>query len=71
MAWRQISVARRVLATEQGAVVRDWGGKLPIVLVYPNSYAVGMSSLAVHTLYRQWNALPGVVCERAFAALGR
>ncbi|MFH1084744.1 MAG: radical SAM protein, partial [Chloroflexota bacterium] len=71
MPWRQISMARRLLATEQGASVRDWGGQLPIVLVYPNTYAVGMSSLAMHTLYRQWNALPGVVCERAFAALGR
>ena len=69
MAWNQ--EARRLLATERGAVSRDWGGSLPIVLAYPNSYAVGMSSLAMHSLYRYWNDQPGVVCERAFAWLTR
>ena len=69
---RQASeTARQYLASEVGAVRRDWGGQLPIALVYPNSYGVGMSSLAMHTLYRYWNAQPGVVCERAFAWLGR
>lgn len=71
MEWRYIAEARRVLATEQGARVSDWGGKVPIVLAYPNSYAVGMSSLAMHGLYRWFNELPGVVCERAFASLTR
>ncbi len=67
MDWPHIVTARQFLATERGAIVRDWGGRLPIVLAYPNSYAVGMSSLAVHTLYRGLNALPGVACERTFA----
>lgn len=71
MDWREITLARRLLASERGVHVRDWGGRLPIVLGYPNSYAVGMSSLAIHGLYRWFNALPGVVCERAFAWLGR
>lgn len=69
--WRQIAAARRLLESESGAVLRDWGGRVPVVLAYPNSYAVGMSSLAVHGLYGWLNALPGVVCERAFAGLGR
>jgi radical SAM superfamily enzyme YgiQ (UPF0313 family) len=30
-----------------------------------------MSSLAMHSLYRWFNALPGVVCERTFAGLDR
>jgi radical SAM superfamily enzyme YgiQ (UPF0313 family) len=71
MDWREITLARRLLASERGAIVQDWGGRLPIVLAYPNSYAVGMSSLAIHGLYRWFNALPGVLCERAFAWLGR
>jgi radical SAM superfamily enzyme YgiQ (UPF0313 family) len=71
MAWQASEMARQYLASEQGAMRRDWGGQLPIALVYPNSYAVGMSSLAMHSLYRYWNAQPGVVCERAFAWLGR
>jgi radical SAM superfamily enzyme YgiQ (UPF0313 family) len=71
MAWQASETARQYLAGEQGVIRRNWGGRLPIALVYPNSYAVGMSSLAMHTLYRYWNAQPGVVCERAFAWLGR
>jgi radical SAM superfamily enzyme YgiQ (UPF0313 family) len=69
--WRQVAAARRLLETESGAIIRDWGGRVPVVLAYPNSYAVGMSNLAVHGLYGWLNDLPGVVCERAFAGLGR
>ncbi len=54
------------LAHEQGTVYRDWGGRLPIGLVYPNSYFVGMSSLGYQTIYRLLNDTPGIVCERAF-----
>lgn len=69
MDWRHGATARRILGSETGAILRDWGGRIPIVLAYPNSYAVGMASLAIHSLYRWFNALPGVVCERAFATL--
>jgi radical SAM superfamily enzyme YgiQ (UPF0313 family) len=71
MEWRQIAAARELLEREDGAVLREWGGAVPVVLAYPNTYRVGMSSLAVHGLYRWFNALPGVVCERAFASYGR
>ncbi|MGC8839193.1 MAG: B12-binding domain-containing radical SAM protein, partial [Anaerolineae bacterium] len=57
------------LAREQGVVRKEWGGRLPIALVYPNRYAVGMGSLAIHLLYRRWNDRPDVVCERVFPAL--
>jgi len=66
MKWKTIAAQRRILGDEQGTVIKDWGGKLPVALVYPNSYYVGMSSLAVHTLYRMLNAQPDVVCERVF-----
>lgn len=42
------------------------GGRLRVVLAYPNTYAVGMSNLGVHTVYRLLNAHPDVCCERAF-----
>lgn len=71
MKWRTIEAARSLLETEGGAVIKDWGGRVPIALIFPNSYAVGMSSLAMHGLYHWLNAMPDVVCERAFAALGR
>ncbi|HEX3179174.1 MAG TPA: radical SAM protein [Methylomirabilota bacterium] len=45
---------------------KDWGGRVSIALVYPNTYPVGMSNLGFQTIYRHLNALPDVVCERAF-----
>lgn len=67
MEWQEVNTARRRLAQERGAIVKDWGGRLPVALVYPNTYAVGMSGLGFQTVYGQLNALPGVLCERAFA----
>jgi radical SAM superfamily enzyme YgiQ (UPF0313 family) len=58
--------AQGLLAAEQGTVHRDWGGRVPFALVYPNTYAVGMSNLGFQTIYRHLNALPDVVCERVF-----
>ncbi len=55
-----------ILAAETGAQRKDPGGRLRIALAYPNTYAVGMSNLAIHTLYRLFNARPDVVCERVF-----
>ena len=39
---------------------------MSIALIFPNSYAVGMSNLGFQTVYRLFNEFPGVVCERAF-----
>ena len=52
------------LAREEGAITKDWGGRLPIALVYPNSYYIGMSNLGLHTLYSQLNRYRDIVCER-------
>jgi len=64
--WKQIQAARSVLGRETGTIDKDHGGKLTVALAYPNTYAVGMSSLALQILYRTWNARPDVVCERVF-----
>ena len=56
----------RIPASEEGAVFKDWGGRLPIALIYPNSYSVGMSSLGFQALYGIFNGHDDVVCERAF-----
>src|SRR5688572_26313296 len=58
--------ALSLLAAEQGTVRKDWGGRVSIALVYPNTYPVGMSNLGFQTIYRHLNALPDVVCERVF-----
>src|SRR5437879_5506238 len=59
--------SQTLLAAEQGTVRKDWGGKISVALVYPNTYAVGMSNLGFQTIYRHLNAIPDVVCERVFA----
>jgi radical SAM superfamily enzyme YgiQ (UPF0313 family) len=55
-----------VHGTERGTIVKKWAGKLPVCIIYPNTYFIGMSNLAVHLLYKTLNALPEVVCERTF-----
>ncbi len=66
MAWNEIEKARRRLSREQGTIVKDWGGRIPIALVYPNSYYLGMSNLGVHAVYSLLNSYDNVVCERVF-----
>jgi radical SAM superfamily enzyme YgiQ (UPF0313 family) len=51
---------------EEGTIVKDWGGRLPIALIYPNSYYVGMSNLGVHAIYKLLNNNMRVLCERVF-----
>ena len=57
---------RRRARSETRLVEPDPGGRLRVVLAYPNTYALGMSNLGVQTIYRLLNALPEVSCERAF-----
>src|SRR5919199_5080174 len=64
---QDIDVQRRRLAREQGTVHKDWGGRLPIALCYPNSYAVGMCNLGFQSFYILFNSARDFVCERVFA----
>ena len=66
MSWSLKKKSQALLAEEQGTVIKDWGGKISVALVYPNTYAVGMSNLGFQTIYRHLNAMPDVVCERVF-----
>ena len=70
MKWDAVRQARQILAAEEGAITKDWGGKLPIALTYANSYYVGMSSLGLQALYQSFNQRPDVVAERVFWAEG-
>jgi hypothetical protein len=54
------------LDREEGTITKDWGGRLPIALIYPASYYIGMSSLGLQTIYRLLNSYSNVVCERVF-----
>jgi radical SAM superfamily enzyme YgiQ (UPF0313 family) len=64
---QDVEVQRRRLEREVGTVRKDWGGRVPIALCYPNSYAVGMCNLGFQSVYSQFNAAREFVCERVFA----
>lgn len=66
MKWEYIAQAREILSREEGTIIKDWGGRLPIALVFPNTYYVGMSNLGLQAVYRLFNDDPRVVCERIF-----
>jgi radical SAM family uncharacterized protein len=66
MSWKLKRKAQALIAGEEGIARKDWGGRVSIALVYPNTYAVGMSNLGFQTIYEHLNALPDAVCERVF-----
>jgi len=66
MSWSIHSEQQKLLSNETGAISKNWGGRLPVALAFPNSYYVGMSSLALQILYQRFNEHPDVVCERVF-----
>jgi radical SAM superfamily enzyme YgiQ (UPF0313 family) len=57
---------RDVLSSEVGTIRKPHGGRLRVALAFPNTYFVGMSNLGLQTVYRLFNDLDGVVCERVF-----
>ncbi len=55
-----------LLKKEQGTIIKDWGGRLSIALIYPNTYYIGMSNLGFQALYKMLNSRSDVACERVF-----
>jgi len=66
MGWDRVKKARQQLSREQGTIIKDWGGRIPIALIYPNSYYIGMSNLGIHAMYSLLNSHSEVAGERAF-----
>ena len=66
MDWETLKEARRKLALEEGSVIKDWGGRLSVALIYPNSYCLGMSNLGFQSIYGLLNQYDQIVCERVF-----
>src|SRR3954469_490075 len=62
--WQQRDRARETLSKEVGFVTKPHGGRLRVALAFPNTYFVGMSNLGFQTVYRLFNELDAVVCER-------
>lgn len=62
----RIENLRGLLACEENPVVKPWGGKITIGLVFPNVYSVGMANLGFQLVYTMLNREEDVVCERVF-----
>ncbi len=60
------ALLRKRLSEERGTVKKDWGGKIPVALIYPNHYRIGMSNLGFQVVYGILNDNPAIVSERAF-----
>lgn len=55
-----------LLDQEKGSYLKKWTGRLPVALLYPNTYRVGMSSLGFQLVYNLLNEDDRIVCERIF-----
>ena len=62
---RIVDSYKKKLAAEEGYTVKR-GSDLRIALCYPNTHAIGMANLGLHTMYELFNRIPGVACERVF-----
>ncbi len=51
---------------EKGAVRKDWGGRFPIALGYPNSYSLALSNLGFQAIYHILNRDSRIVAERFY-----
>jgi len=56
---------KKLLSTEKGRITKR-SSVLRVALGFPNTYEVGMSNLGFQTIYRLFNQMNQVVCERFF-----
>ncbi len=66
MSKRIVESYKKKLAAEEGYFTSRGGSALRIALVYPNTHAIGMANLGLHTMYELFNRIPEVSCERVF-----
>ncbi len=55
-----------LLELERGTQRKKWKNRLPVALVFPNRYQLGMSNLGFQLVYHLLNNIPEIVCERFF-----
>lgn len=64
--WLTTERARQRLAQEKRLFEANTEGEIPICLIYPNRYPVGMANLGFHAAYKIIAQDPRCRCERAF-----
>lgn len=55
---------------ERGAIRKRWSGRTSVALIFPNTYAVGMTNLGLQVVYSLLNSYEEVVAERFFVPEG-
>jgi len=64
----QVTKPARYTGGEWNSIVKDWDNTpIRIVLIYPDTYEIGMSNMALPILYELLNSQLDVLAERAFA----
>ena len=64
--WLTTERARNRLAAEKPIFSAAIDGDIPLCLIYPNEYAVGMSNLGFQAAYKIFTQHESCRCERAF-----
>lgn len=55
---------------EHGAIRKKWKGRVPVAVVFPESYGVGMANLGFQVVYSLLNNHDFIVAERFFMSSG-
>lgn len=64
----QVSRPARYAGGEWNAVLKDWGeARIRVALIYPDTYEIGMSNMALPILYDILSRQPDTLAERVFA----
>ncbi len=61
---------RSLFDKETGSEKRKWKDRLPVALIFPNTYRLGMSNLGFQLVFSRLNRHPAIVCERFFQGEG-
>ena len=64
--WEQREHARGILSREVGQVRKPHANRIRVALAFPSTYHVGMSNLGFQGVYRLFNDLDEIACERVF-----
>ena len=57
---------RQYFSLEKGSIKKKWKNKVPVALIYPNIYSLGMSNLGFQLVYHLLNQNDSIVAERIF-----
>ncbi len=64
--WSFRQYVESILRDEKNSVELQNGEDVRVALAFPNYYPLGISNLGYQTVYRLFNEIPGVRCERIF-----